>query len=247
MLSGTILFAVVDPYVSRTIQEALVAEELCIVEAQSRNDVLQSLPDERLKIALIISDSEQDSGLALCREMQRVSDVPIIGFAAQHCKRDKVNALDAGVYDYIVDPLAMQDFLVRIRAVLRRNFALREHLIFVSNNLTIDFGQRTVCVRAKVMHLTSKEHELPRLLVENQDKPLRHRRLLQAMCDRSAKGILSIFECSSVSFERKLQLTLDLRSSFAQIRGSATISRFHGLSDLQPGNAEGSSHADTGY
>ena len=188
MLSGTILFAVVDPYVSRTIQEALVAEELCIVEAPSRNDVLQSLPNERLKIALINSDSEQDSGLDLCREMQRVSDVPIIGFAAQHCKRDKVNAFDSGGDDYIVKPLAMQEFLVRIRAVLRRNSALREHPIFVSNNLTIDFGQRTVCVRAKIMHLTSKEHELPRLLVENQDKPLRHCRLLQAMwrsqCER---------------------------------------------------------------
>jgi two-component system KDP operon response regulator KdpE len=99
----------------------------------------------------------------LCREMRRVSDVPIFVFAGQHCERDKVNALDAGADDYIVKPLAMQEFLARIRAVLRRNSAQREHPIFVSNDLTIDFEQRTVCVAGKVMRLTPKEHGKRRL------------------------------------------------------------------------------------
>ena len=181
MLSGMILVLVVDPHVRRTIQDALVAEGHCVVEVVDRNDALQSLPDERPDIVLVDFDSEQESYLDLCREMRRVSDVPIFVFAAQHCERDKVNALDAGADDYIVKPLAMQEFLARIRAVLRRKSAQREHPIFVSNDLIIDFEQRTVCVAGKVMRLTLKEHELLRLLVENQGKPLKHRRLLQAV------------------------------------------------------------------
>ena len=175
MLSGMILVVVVDPHVRRTIQDALVAEGHCVIEAVGRNDALQNLSDEWPDIVLVDFDSEQESCLDLCREMRRVSDVPIFVFAAQHCERDKVNALDAGIDDYLVKPLAMQEFLARIHAVLRRKSAQREHPIFVSNDLTIDFEQRTVCVAGKVMRLTPKEHELLRLLVENQGKPLKHR------------------------------------------------------------------------
>ena len=180
MLSGTILVAVVDPHVRRTIQDALVAAGHCVIEAVGRNDALQNLSDERPDIVLVDFDSEQESCLDLCREMRRVSDMPIFVFAAQHCERDKVNALDAGADDYLVKPLAMQEVLARIRAVLRRKSAQREHRVFASNGLTIDFEQRTVCGAGKGMRLTPKEHGLLRLFVKDQGTPLKHRRLLQA-------------------------------------------------------------------
>jgi DNA-binding response OmpR family regulator len=154
MLSGTIFVVVVDQHVRRTIQDALVAEGHCVTEAVGRNDALQSLPDERPDIVLMDFDSEQESCLDLCREMRRVSDVPIFVLAAQHCERDKVNALDVGADDYIVKPLAMQEVLARIRAVLRRKSLQWEHPFFVPNDLTIDCEQRTVCVAGKVMRLT---------------------------------------------------------------------------------------------
>ena len=121
-------------------------------------------------------DSEKESGLDLCREMPSMSGVPAFISAAQKCDRHKVNALDAGADDYIVKPLAMQEFLARIRAVLWRKSSESEHPIFISNNLTIDCEQRTECVAGKVMRL------LLRLLVEYVGKPPNHRRLLQAMC-----------------------------------------------------------------
>jgi len=181
MLSATILVVVVDPHVRRTVQDALVAEGHCVLEAVGSNDALQSLPGERPDLVLVDFDSEHESCLDLCREMRRVSDVLIFVFAAEHCETDKVNALDAGADDYMVKPLAIQEFLARIRAVLRRKSAQQEQPIVVSNELTIDFAQRTVCVAGKVIRLTPNEHELLRLLVENQGKPLNRRRLLQAM------------------------------------------------------------------
>jgi two-component system KDP operon response regulator KdpE len=102
-------------------------------------------------------------------------------FAAQHCEIDKVSALDAGADDYMVKPIAIRELLARIRAVLRRTCAQRERPAFVSNELTIDFERRLVCVKGKINRLTPNEHELLRLLVENQGKSLKHRKLLQAV------------------------------------------------------------------
>jgi len=175
MPSGTILVVIVDAQLRRTIQDARVAEVHCFIEAVGRNDALHGLPDERCDIVLRDIDSEQESCLDLCRERRRASDVPVFVSAAQKCDRHKANTLDAGADDYMVKPLAMQEVLARIRAVLRRKSAESEHPIFISNNLTIDCEQRTVCVAGKVMRL------LLRLSVEYIGKPPNHRRLLQAM------------------------------------------------------------------
>jgi two-component system KDP operon response regulator KdpE len=239
MLSGMILVVVVDPHVRRTIQDALVAEGHCVVEVVDRNDALQSLPDERPDIVLVDFDSEQESCLDLCREMRRVSDVPIFVFAAQHCERDKVNALDAGADDYIVKPLAMQEFLARIRAVLRRKSAQRERPIFVSNDLTIDFEQRTVCVAGKVMRLTPKEHELLRLLVENQGKPLKHRRLLQAMWGSQCGSQSELLRVLVCQLRKKVEVDPRYPKLICTDPWFGYHFAPHGPSDLQPSNAEG--------
>jgi DNA-binding response OmpR family regulator len=107
MPSGTMLAAIVDAHVRRTIQDPLVAEGHCFIEAASRNDALHGLPNERRDIDLMDVDSEKESCLDLCREMQRMSDVPAFISAAQKCDRHKVNTLDAGADDYMVKPLAM--------------------------------------------------------------------------------------------------------------------------------------------
>jgi two-component system KDP operon response regulator KdpE len=113
--------------------------------------------------------------------MRSGSDVPIIMLTVRNTERDKVMALDAGADDYVVKPFGAQELLARIRAALRRG-ALTDNLpSFESSELKIDFERRTVFVRGQRTHLIPKEFELLRLLVTNQGKPLRHRRLLQAI------------------------------------------------------------------
>ena len=181
MTSSTILVVVIDSQLRRVILNALVAEGHCVVETAHYNDALQILRKTRPDLVLVDFDTTQNTCLDLCREMRSASDAPIFVFAAQHCERNKVSALDAGADDYMVKPLAIQELLARIRAALRRKSAQREYPAFVSDDLKIDFQQRIVCVRGKVTRLTPNEHELLRLLVENRGKSLKHRKLLQAI------------------------------------------------------------------
>jgi two-component system, OmpR family, KDP operon response regulator KdpE len=239
MLSGTILVATVDTHVRRTIQDALVAEGHCVVEAVGRNDALQSLPNERPDVVLIDFDSEQERCLDLCREMRRVSDVPILVVAAQHCERDKVDALDAGADDCMIKPLAMRELLARIRAVLRRKSARRKHPIFVSDDLTIDLERRTVCVAGKVMRLTPKEHELLRLLVENQGKPLKHRRLLQAVWGSQCGSQSEHLRVLVCQLRKKVEVNPRHPKFICTDPWFGYYFAPHGLGDLQPSNAEG--------
>ena len=60
------------------------------------------------------------SGLDVCRELRRDSQVPIIMLTARGEETDRVVGLELGADDYVVKPFSAREVIARIRAVLRR-------------------------------------------------------------------------------------------------------------------------------
>ena len=60
------------------------------------------------------------SGLDVCRELRRESNVPIIMLTARTTESDKLTGLDMGADDYVTKPFSPRELLARMRAVLRR-------------------------------------------------------------------------------------------------------------------------------
>ena len=96
-------------------------------------------------------------------------------------EHDRVMVLEAGADDYLVKPYGMPELLARIRAVVRRVGSTKERPNFECSELTVDFSRRVVSVRGKRTRLTPKEFELLHVLVANEGRLLRHRKLLQAV------------------------------------------------------------------
>ena len=92
-----------EPLIARTAAEALRLG----VEAK---------PDVVL-LDLALPDGD---GRDVCRELRRISDVPIIMLTARGTVTDRVVGLELGADDYVVKPFATGEVISRIRAVLRR-------------------------------------------------------------------------------------------------------------------------------
>jgi len=60
----------------------------------------------------------QHSGLDVCRQMRRISDVPLIVFGSPK-PEDVVGSLAAGADDYILPPSGPYELMARVHAVLR--------------------------------------------------------------------------------------------------------------------------------
>jgi two-component system, OmpR family, response regulator len=60
------------------------------------------------------------TGLDLCREIRRDSQVPIIMVSARGDEIDRVVGLEVGADDYVAKPFGAKELLARIRALLRR-------------------------------------------------------------------------------------------------------------------------------
>src|SRR3954452_17022663 len=61
-------------------------------------------------------------GLETCRRLRAAGTVlPVLMLTARDLVGDRVAGLDAGAYDYLIKPFALQELLARLRALLRRS------------------------------------------------------------------------------------------------------------------------------
>lgn len=106
-------------------------------------------------------------GLSLCRELRREDNLtPIIMLTAKDMIKDKVAGLDAGADDYLTKPFAFEEFLARVRALLRKRDVPRSTKLQVGD-LTLDLLTHNVTRSGREIELTTKEYSLLEYLMRN--------------------------------------------------------------------------------
>lgn len=106
-------------------------------------------------------------GISICRELRsKKNDVPILMLSAKDELKDKVRGLDAGADDYLTKPFAFEEFLARLRALLRRK---RQDKVITLKMADLELNQRThkLTRQGKEIILTSKEYNLLEYLMLN--------------------------------------------------------------------------------
>jgi len=183
MSSGRVLILDDEAQIRRVLRTTLVASGFVVREARSGEEALEMVREEMPDLLIIDINLPGMSGFEVCREIRESCDVPIIMLSVRNNERDKVRALDSGADDYVVKPFGIQELLARIRANLRRRAPSTDELplTFESQDLTLDFAQRTVVARGRQTRLTPKEFDLLHYLVTHRNKALPHRELLQAV------------------------------------------------------------------
>lgn len=85
-----------------------------------------------------------NSGFDVCREIRKVSNVPIIMLTVRDDEEDIIKGLDLGADDYVSKPFSPRQLIARVQTVLRRAKE-GQHLAaapFVSNDVHFDISRR---------------------------------------------------------------------------------------------------------
>ena len=112
------------------------------------------------------------NGLEVCRRLRQSKSTPIIMMTARESVIDRVSGLDHGADDYVVNPLAIEELLARLRAVLRRvdfenDNGTTKQTTVTYRDLTIEKENRVVRRGDEIIELTKREYELLLTLMEN--------------------------------------------------------------------------------
>jgi two-component system response regulator MprA len=106
-------------------------------------------------------------GLEVCRRLRADGGVPILVLTARDEVADRVRGLDAGADDYLVKPFAVDEFLARVRALLRRRNAEVRAPVLRFGDLQLDTATRHAQRSARRIELSTKEYELLALFLRH--------------------------------------------------------------------------------
>ena len=139
--------------------------------AEALNLVRREDPD-LIILDIMLPDVE---GTALCLDIRKYSDAPIIFLSARTQEIDKIIALSAGGDDYMTKPFMPGELIARIKAHLRRRKqvspdAAKKRTVFTFDDLKVDLDAYEVYLHGEPVSLTTKEFEILRLLMENPRK-----------------------------------------------------------------------------
>jgi len=171
-----------EPQITRVLRTSLSAQGYDIRVANSGEMALEIMKDWAPN--LIITDLSMPSvdGVQLTRQVRANSEVPIVVLSVRDKEQQKVEALDAGAYDYVTKPFGMSELLARVRANLRRVRAENEpEAVIEIGDFRIDTAARKVAVRRNEVRLTPKEFDLLVYMARRPGKVLTHRTLLGAI------------------------------------------------------------------
>jgi two-component system copper resistance phosphate regulon response regulator CusR len=114
----------------------------------------------------------QRDGFAVLRTARaRRVDTPVLILTARDGVSDKVTGLDLGADDYLTKPFAFEEFLARVRALLRRGSSQRAPLLRLAD-LTLDPSTREVSRGPRKIVLTTREYALLEYFLRNTGRVL---------------------------------------------------------------------------
>ncbi len=125
-------------------------------------------------------------GFSLAQDLRRYNQkIPIIFLTAKNQKEDRIKGFKLGGDDYITKPFSLEEFLLRVEAVLKRVYdrptlADQKHH-FSMGKSSFDYSNQMLTIHGKSTPLTNKEAQLLRMLVMNKNQVVERDVIMKAI------------------------------------------------------------------
>ncbi|WP_405016006.1 response regulator transcription factor [Kitasatospora sp. NBC_00070] len=167
MTAGRVLVVDDDAAIRRSLERGLRLSGFTVRTAESGADALRLLAEAAPDVLVLDVSMPGLSGTEVCRGLRAGGDeTPVLMLSALDELADRVSGLQAGADDYLVKPFALEELVLRLRALLRRRPAPPSTALR-AGPLVITPETRQVHQDGVEIALTRREFELLAELVRN--------------------------------------------------------------------------------
>jgi two-component system KDP operon response regulator KdpE len=174
-----------DPGFLNLVDNVLSSKGFKVFKASGGQEGLKVIYAEKPDMVILDVAMPEMDGWQTCRRIRDIADIPIIMLTGkQKAEEDIVRGLDFGADEYLFKPVGNSELIARVRAVLRRQdlpstAGSDRRVYYADGYLVADITNRKVTVNGERVKLTPREFSLLANLVENANRVLTHRELLE--------------------------------------------------------------------
>lgn len=154
-------------FVRRALEEESYAVDV-VGDGESAVDQIEVVPYDLIILDLTLPKKGGMEVLQWLR--QKGHKTPVLILTARTAIGDRVKGLDLGADDYLVKPFAIEEFLARVRALLRRGGVTSP--LLQADDLTLDPVTHEVRRAGQKIELTTKEYALLEYFLRNPNRVL---------------------------------------------------------------------------
>ncbi len=145
------------------------------------------------------------NGLQVCQDLRsRNVKTPILMLTALDTTADKVKGLDSGAEDYLTKPFSFEEFLARVRALLRRGPLVASTALEYSD-VRMDLLSHTVTRGDVRIELTAKEYALLEYFLRNPKRVISRSQLAEHVWDQYFDPLSNVIDVSVSHLRKKLE------------------------------------------
>jgi DNA-binding response OmpR family regulator len=146
-----------NPAITKSLAEYFTRDGFEVKTAGCGNAALDIFRENDIELIILDVMLPDISGLDVCKEIRKKSEIPILMLSAKGEELDRVIGLEIGADDYVTKPFSIHEVLVRCKKLLRRSETNPQQKKYEIAELVIYPDAFEAFVSGVKLQLTSKE------------------------------------------------------------------------------------------
>lgn len=159
--------------------EALILEKF--------NNTIQDILNSNSDLILLDINLPNTDGEYICKELRKVSNVPIIIVTSRDNEIDELLSINYGADHYITKPFNIQILLAKISSLLRRaNMSADNSELINANEFVLNISKSRIEKDEKTIELTNNEIKILKYLLKNRERIVSRDEIMEYLWENSS-------------------------------------------------------------
>lgn len=173
----TILLVEDDLSLAKSLTEALKIKQYEVIVVHCYRDAYIQIRQSSVHLVILDIQLPDGNGIQLCKDMRKISQVPILFLTASDSEEKIIEGLNSGGDDYMTKPFRIKELYARINALLRR--IIYENQRMKLGDCIIDIERREIIKDQCPLILSPIDFEILKELLLSKNRILTREQLLQ--------------------------------------------------------------------
>ena len=173
-----------DAKLSKELEKFLSQNGYEISRITSFENIINDILNSKCNMVLLDINLPGNNGEYICKEVRKISEVPIVMITSVDSELDQLISLNYGADDYITKPFNIQILLAKIATILKRtNSNNKDQSKIDCKDFILNLSKSTIEKEEKEIELTKNEFKIIYYLVQNRGKIVPREEIMSYLWD----------------------------------------------------------------